>query len=97
MPVQHEVRCVKRSDHGTPHGEITHIGGLNDDYTRWQVTLEEAIAGVENGKWAFYVARGGLTVDVIVATTTFGAKYLTTTTDGGQPDTLVTLVECPRV
>lgn len=97
MPVQHEVRCVKRTDDGAPHDRITHIGGLNDNYTRWQVTQEEAIAGIETGKWAFYVARAGHTVDVIVATTRFGAKYLTTAADGARPDPLDTLVECPPV
>lgn len=95
MPVQHEVRCVTRSDRDEPHARILYIGGLNDDYTRWQLTQDEAIAGIESGKWAFYVTRSGHTLDVIVATDGAGRKYLKTTADGEQPNILLSLTACP--
>lgn len=41
------------------------------------------------GKWSFYVSRGGSIVNVIVATSRFGHKYLKTEADGEQPNNLL--------
>ena len=95
MPARHEVKCVNKSDRPNPHERITHIGGANGQ--RWRITQEEAIAGIESGKWAFYVSRGGHTVDVIVAVSRYGHKYIKTVADGEQPDNLLSLSECPLV
>lgn len=51
--------------------------------------------GTESGKWQFYVSVGGLTVDVIVATSQYGHKYIKTLADGVHPDNLLSLPECP--
>jgi hypothetical protein len=61
------------------------LGGLSQ---------EEAIVGIESGKWAFYVFQQGRTAEVIVATSAFGHKYLKTVADGQQPDNLLSLPEC---
>jgi uncharacterized protein DUF3892 len=88
-----KVLCISKSDRLNAHERIRHIGGRTG--TAWKLTQEEAIAGIEAGKWSFYVTRGGSTVDVIVATSRFGEKYLKTTADGEQPDNLLSLHECP--
>jgi hypothetical protein len=54
---------------------------------------DRAIAGIEDGRWDFYVHVGSATVDVIVAKSAFGNKYLKT--DGLHPDNLLALPECP--
>ncbi len=95
MASRHQVLCVNKSDRDNPHERITHIGGKNDDGTRWRLTQQEAIQGIESGKWSFYVSRGGSTVDVIVATSRYGHKYLKTTADNEQPNNLLSLPECP--
>ena len=85
MASGHEVLCVNKSDRYNPHERITHIGGKNTDGKRWHITQEAAIEGIESGLWSFYVSRAGRTVDVIVAKSQYGHKYLKTVADGVQP------------
>lgn len=94
MTNRHEVLCIKKSDRSNPHERITHIGGRNPDGTAWKLTQQDAIAGIEGGKWTFYVSRGGRTVNVTVSTSKYGNKYLKTENDGEQPDNLLSLPEC---
>lgn len=54
----------------------------------------DAIDGIESGKWSFYVHADGREVAVIVKTSRFGHKYLTTKADGEHPDNLLSLPEC---
>lgn len=88
-----EIQCINKRDRYNPHERITHVGGFHGGQA-WRLTEDDAIAGIENGKWAFYVTQRGYTVDVIVATH-LGHKYLKTVADGQQPDNLLSLPECP--
>ena len=94
MASRHEVLCVRKADRPNPHERITHVGGRNDDGTAWKLTQEDAIAGIESGKWTFYVSQGGRTVNVVVAVSRYHHKYLKTEADGEQPDNLLSLPEC---
>ena len=95
MAARVQISCINKSDRYNAHERIRSIGGVNPDGTRWKLAESEAITGIEQGKWQFFVSRGGNTVDVIIAVSRYGNKYLKTTADGEQPDNLLSLPECP--
>jgi Protein of unknown function (DUF3892) len=73
-----------------------YIGGINPNGSRWKLSETEAIQGIRQGKWAFYVERPvGHRVNVVIAFSRFGNEYLKTESDGEQPDNLLSLPECP--
>jgi hypothetical protein len=65
------------------------------DRPRWTLPLEDAIQGVLNGKWRFFIQLGIYdTVDVRVATSPSGHLYLKTEVDQDTPDELLFLPKC---
>ena len=93
MATRHEILCISKIDRNNPYERITHVGGRNWNGERWRITLQDAILGIESGKWAFYVNRGGREVDVVVATRNW-YKYLKTVADPIEPNNLLSLPEC---
>lgn len=96
MAQQVQIQCINKSDRPNPHERILSVGGVNQDRTRWKLSQEQAIAGIEDGRWQFYVSvNGGQTVWVVVAVSQWRNKYLKTTADGEHPNNLLSLPECP--
>jgi hypothetical protein len=95
MPSRYQIYCIERSDSFNHHRRIRGIGGINPDGSRWKISEETAIAGIESGQWRFYVSRAGHEIDIVVATSKYGSKYIKTADDGGlHPDGLLALPEC---
>lgn len=95
MSIRAQIFCINKSDRFNPHERIRSVGGRNFDGAQWKLPQEDAITGIEAGKYSFYVSVGGHLVDVIVAVSRYGHKYIKTENDSDQPDNLLSLPECP--
>ena len=92
----HEITCVQKSDRTQVHERIRLIGGITPaDGKRWKLSQGEAIMAIQDGRASFHVKAGGKPVPVVVSTSAWGIKYLKTTADNEQPNTLLNLPECP--
>jgi hypothetical protein len=89
------VRCVVKTDRTSAHERIQSVGGVKPDGSRWILTQDKAISHIQDGTHVFYIEkRGGLRLDVILATSAHG-NYLKTVADREQPDNLLSLPSCP--
>jgi hypothetical protein len=86
-----QIHCARKPERADPHEHITHVGGIHAGLF-WRLTEEEAIAGIDAGRWQFYVTTGGRTVKVIVERSPDGQRFLKTEAD---PNNLLSLPECP--
>jgi hypothetical protein len=90
------IDCINKTDRTNPWERIRNVGGINANGSRWKLAQPTAIEGAESRKWDFFVERPpGDVVEVIVAVSVFGNKYLKTEADGDQPNNLLALPECP--
>ncbi|WP_409517271.1 DUF3892 domain-containing protein [Diaphorobacter sp.] len=90
------ITCVKLDPQREPCERVRKIGGVYPDGSRWQLRIEEAIAGASAGKWHFHVDGDVHSmVKVIIATSSGGQRFLKSQYDGLEPSSLLKLPECP--
>ena len=81
-----------KKEHYNPHERILFIGGTNPDGNPWKLSQQDAIKGIESGKWQFYVSA--LVSAPVIVRIKNGHKYLTTEPDGESQNNLLSLPEC---
>ena len=96
QPLAVEINFVQKQNRNDPHSHIEFVGGYNRDGTMWRLPLTNAVAAVQAGKYAFYVAQGGSRVQVIVSTSRDGNLFLKTVADGKAANNLLSLPDFPR-
>ena len=94
MPRRYLICCVARSSLMNHDRRLLAIGGVNPDGAHWRISEAEAIAAIENGRWNFFVRTEGRDMDVVVALSKYGNKYLKSAADQLQPTSLLALPEC---
>jgi hypothetical protein len=92
-----KVSCIKKTNRPNHWERISHIGGQYADGTRWQLTEEQAIAGIKSKALEYFVeVPGYASVDVIIAEGGPNRReYLKTKADSETSNNLLSLPECP--
>ncbi len=95
MAARYQVTCII-PDGSDADQRIDAIGGSSGGQGdgAWQLDIDSAIAGIENGTYEFFTKVAGKTAEVIVAKRKNGRKYLKATADGEEPNNLLSLPRC---
>jgi hypothetical protein len=93
MANRSRITCIKKDDRYSPYEAIQEVGGVSKDGP-WTISQKRCIELIDGG-WQFYVNELGHDVDVIVAKSRFGNRYIRTVSDRDTPDNLLSLPECP--
>lgn len=88
------VTCIQKTERRDPRERLRKVGGTNPDGSRWWLTVDEALAGIEAGRYGFYVLVEGRRADVLIDESC-GRRYLRTEVDGDSLTNLLALPECP--
>jgi hypothetical protein len=94
MPISLQIQCVMKSDGPFPHERIKKIGGVRCDGKRWRRTQTQAVRDIETATFVYWVdVPGKGKVDVILAESRTGKRYIKTTVDEEHPNVLLALPE----
>jgi hypothetical protein len=94
MNTRVRILCINKYDRNNPYERILAVGGEYLDGSKWRLSLEDAIKKIEEESLSFFVSVDNNEVDVIVAISPHGNKYLKTEADGDEPNNLLNLPEC---
>lgn len=89
-----EIECISKDDRYSPTERITSVGGTNHSGSIWRQSVDQTIREIENEEWEFFVVKNNREVNVVVATSKGGTKYIKTEADDYEPNNLLELDEC---
>ena len=95
MAQEVQIQCVVQDTKKDEDRRIDYVGGIHGG-SRWKLSIDDAIKGVESGTYAFFTMANNVKATVFVAKhPTSGRKYLTTSPDGRKANNLLSLPSCP--
>jgi hypothetical protein len=86
MATKHEVTSISKTIAQNGEEMITHIGGNGSKKRSWKISQQEAISGIENNIWDFFIKKGSHNHKLIVAISSLGNKYLKIENDNVELD-----------
>lgn len=93
MSYRLRIQCVQKAAGLDLYEQITYVGGAGS--ARWRLPVDEVIRQIRDGEREFFIERPiGDVIDVIIAISPSGKKYLMTLADFDTPDTLLNLPPC---
>ncbi|MEX0299702.1 MAG: DUF3892 domain-containing protein [Kordiimonas sp.] len=94
MANSHEILFVRRNLSNQSTTGITHIGGRLKEGAEWSIPSEEAIKGIQSGRFEFYIHNDAGEVEkLVVARHRRHGTYLKAEHDNVQPQKLLNLPE----
>ena len=93
MGSRYEILFVDKTGQPNSYERISYIGGKDTDGAEWKFTQIEAIRRIEKREKEFYINKAGVSLDVFVAISRQGTKYIKTLKDAEQPESLLSLPE----
>lgn len=90
MATRIKIRYVGRTDRPGVHERIEFVGG-GFAGNQWRNSQQQVINWIEDGSFTYFVEEDGREIDVIVATSKSGHKYLKTANDCEHPEGLLGL------
>lgn len=92
-----QVDCIQKDDRLNPYERIQHLGGPNAGGERWKLSQAAVIEAIENNTYGpfFVESANGRRVNLVVAISRYGNKYVKTEADSQEPNNLLSLPSCP--
>tara|TARA_R110002012_G_scaffold268206_2_gene452107 strand:+ start:2139 stop:2417 length:279 start_codon:yes stop_codon:yes gene_type:complete len=87
------ILCVRKISKGTFSGDISHIGGVNGGGEKWNITVKEAIEGIQSGLYEFYIVDQFEEINVNISGNI--EKILTAKGNGYLHNLILDLPDCP--
>ncbi len=92
MANSHEILFVRRNLSKQSISDITHIGGRLKEGAEWSIPSEEAIKGIQSGRFEFYIHNDSGEVEkLVVARHRRYGTYLKAEKDSDRPQKLLSL------
>ena len=96
MGAQIRVQYVSRTSYQEPYARSAEVGGFGPSGVPWHLTLPEAVRGVQESRWSFFVKHAARPREnVVVALTPDGIPYLKSVNDEVFPESLLRLPDAP--
>jgi hypothetical protein len=93
----YRITEVTTAENDGRQGRITRVSGTRSDGLRWQYSTGEVIDAIRRGASFFVEEPAGDRVEVVVAHSDTGRRYLRTTADGDVPNNLLALPRLPAM